>query len=190
MGGLAGSGGVFRIEGSRTNDLLPLFLKAGGGSAVFAPPNGVDVDPRGSREGEAPGGEESSSSMSNIRSTVESLGRIHGLAAAFRGVFCRFGVIYPVGGDSAPSKPPIRALNELENLPSSSLREILNAISRSFRCLSSSSSPTRLGWRSCRSSSARPLLANGKHASWFSRTTSSSSASRSSSRSLSNLNGN
>lgn len=151
LGGVAGSSGEFRIEESRTNiDLLPLFLKAGGGSAVLEPPSGVDVDPRGCRDGdEGPSGEDSSSSISNIRSAIESLGRIHGLVVVVVcwGVFCRLGVILEGGGEEAPSnpKPPSRVLNELENLPSSSLREVLKAISRSFRCLSSSSSPTRLG---------------------------------------------
>jgi hypothetical protein len=126
-----------------------------------------------------------SSSITNIRSTVESFGLRLGLKGAFRvALDLRLALSWLGDKDIISSRLPTRARNEEDNRLSSSLRFALKVRSRSRRCLSSWMSSAKLGCRSCRRSSALPLFAKGRQFSWFARTTSLSSKRRSSSRSL------
>jgi len=79
------------------------------------------------------------------------------------------------------------AFADPENRNSSSCNRELRAIESITARLPRSITSTSSGYCSRRSASALPLFANGRHASWFCRTTSSNSSIRSSSSSLSRL---
>lgn len=102
----------------------------------------------------------SSSSILNMRSACVPFGRRSGLKGSF--LFGPF-LFPPCMGEieAKSSRLPNLPLTDEENFLSSSFRLVLNAISLTLRCLSSSISWASSGYFSCRSSSARPLRANG-----------------------------
>lgn len=148
------------VRGPETDSLLSLEYDGAGSSSN----SGAGAPAFRSFAPEALTADDSSSSISNMRSLCDCLGRKSGLKGSFRAAL---DVLLARSGDGKldSSRLPYLPFKAVESLLSSSLWVVLKAISLTRLCRSSSISPANSGLCSCKRSSALPLLTNGNCAS-------------------------